>query len=241
MSDGGSAGGTGAAGDGASGTGNGGAAGDGGSGQQGQGNAGNGGSANGGTGNAGSGAGSGQGGAFDLSTLPAEAQAAYRKAVADAEAKARTAAKDGAAKSARDDVLKTLSTALGLTTQADDPAKLAEQVTGLTASNRDLQIEVAVLRGAAAAGANPDALADSRAFMAKVSKLDPTAEGFAGQLADAIKAHVEANPSAAAKPAPAAPAAGQTGGGSFGAGNGQQQQDPGNDPEAMRNLLFKRS
>lgn len=232
MTDGGS--GTGAAGDGTGATGNGGD----GTGVGGTGKTGNDGGNGTGTG-AGSGtAGTGSSGTFDLSSLPADAQAAYKKALADAEAKARTGAKDAAAKAARDDLLGQISTALGLTTAAADPTKLAEQVSGLTASNRDLQIEVAVLRGASAAGADPDALADSRAFMAKVAKLDPTSDGFAGQLADAIKAHLEANPNAKAKGAPIIPAAGQTGSGSFDGGNGQSATSVPEDVDGMRALLY---
>jgi hypothetical protein len=54
--------------------------------------------------------------------------------------------------------------------------------------------ENAVLRNAAQYGANGAALADSRAFMANVAKLDPASGSFGDDLGDAIKAAVESGP-----------------------------------------------
>lgn len=102
---------------------------------------------------------------------------------------------------------KALAVALGLAPEdgPPDPAKLAEElkaaretataeISQRDANLRQAQVELAVLRSAGKHGGNGDALLDSRSFMAKVSGLDPAADGFGGQLGDAIKAAVEAGP-----------------------------------------------
>lgn len=85
---------------------------------------------------------------------------------------------------------------------------------------RATAVELAVFRAAQAAGANGDALLDSRAFVAKLTGLDPDADGFADQVRDLIKTATEedarykaAPPLAAevppaAKPEPAVPKSG---------------------------------
>lgn len=185
------------------------------------------------------GAGTGAGQEFDPKTLDAAAQAYLAKQIADADARARTTSKENAAKQARTDVLAEIGKALGLTAAPADPAAAAQQVSALQTSNRELTIEVAILRGASTHGGNPQAIADSRAFMAKANALDPTADNFTEQLEGLIKAHIEANPSAKAAGAPPAPAASQAGGGQFGAGNGQQQQGSGEQSiDDLRGVLF---
>jgi hypothetical protein len=59
---------------------------------------------------------------------------------------------------------------------------------------RQAEVERAVLRAAPGLDANGIALLDSRSFTAKVSGLDPAAEGFADQIAEAIKAAAQGNP-----------------------------------------------
>ncbi|HLK78604.1 MAG TPA: hypothetical protein VKU77_33760 [Streptosporangiaceae bacterium] len=109
-----------------------------------------------------------------------------------------------------------LAVALGLKSgdQPPDPEKLAAELQAARDSaaadlaERDKAIrqsraELAVLRAAGKHGANGDALLDSRSFMAKVSGLDPDGGDFGEQLAEAIRAAVEAGPQyrAAAQPA----------------------------------------
>lgn len=97
-------------------------------------------------------------------------------------ARNRTNAKENAANEARQDVAQTIAKALGLTpdpeSEAPDPA---EQVQTLTAQIEETRtraeqaaLELAVYRGAGSAGANPDALLDSRSFMTTIAQIDPT-------------------------------------------------------------------
>jgi hypothetical protein len=89
-----------------------------------------------------------------------------------------------------------LAKALGLKTDDEkpDPAALAEQLSAQQAAARTASVELAIFRTAQAAGADADALLDSRSFLAKVSGLDPSEEGFTTAVTDAVKAAVEANP-----------------------------------------------
>lgn len=115
---------------------------------------------------------------------------------------------------------KALAVALGLAPEdgPPDPVKLAEELERTRAQHqtelsqrdaavRQQAVELAVLRTAGSHGGNGDALLDSRSFMAKVNGLDPSAEDFAEQLGDAIKAAVEAGPQYKA-PAAASPGSG---------------------------------
>jgi hypothetical protein len=99
-----------------------------------------------------------------------------------------------------------LAKALGITTdEPPDPEKLAadlaaerkareDQVTQSQARERELTVELELLKQARKHGADPELLADSRSFMSKLGKLDPASEDFAEDLGAAIKAAVEANP-----------------------------------------------
>ncbi|WP_046495072.1 hypothetical protein [Streptomyces odonnellii] len=113
-------------------------------------------------------------------------------------AKARTGAKKAAADEARSEVMKELGKVLGLVEDDDktppDPAALKAQIESATAAHRETAVELAVYRGAAKFGADPDALTDSRAFLRSIKDLDPADEGFAKAVNAAIKAAVEANP-----------------------------------------------
>jgi len=125
-----------------------------------------------------------------------------------------------------------LAIALGVAPdEPPDPEKLAAELAAerkakqdaidrSTARERELTVELQLLRQASRHGANPELLADSRSFMATLAGLDPSSEDFASDLGDAIKKAVEANP-AYKITAPGGPAAdGQNAGGGGGAGSG---------------------
>ncbi|MFC8267808.1 hypothetical protein ACFUIZ_19055 [Streptomyces cinereoruber] len=114
--------------------------------------------------------------------------------------KARTEAKRQAAEEAKASLVQELGKALGLVKDDDkdaappDPAKLQAAIESATAAHRETAIELAVFKGASKHGADPSALTDSRAFMAKLGKLDPSDEGFTKKVGEAIKAAVADNP-----------------------------------------------
>lgn len=105
--------------------------------------------------------------------------------------KAKTAADDAVA-----NLTKTLGKALGLIKDDEpaDPAALTKQIEAERDSARVAKVELAVYRVSGKHGADPDALLDSRAFLAKVKGLDPTADDFSFQVEEAAKAAVDANP-----------------------------------------------
>lgn len=113
-------------------------------------------------------------------------------------AKARTDAKKQAADEARTEIVQELGKALGLIKEDDktppDPAKLTAQIESAQAAHRETAIELAVFKGASKHNADPGSLTDSRAFMAKLGKLDPSEDGFAKKVSEAIKAAVADNP-----------------------------------------------
>ncbi|MFI2033723.1 hypothetical protein ACH470_03325 [Streptomyces bottropensis] len=113
-------------------------------------------------------------------------------------AKARTTAKKQAADEARNEIVQELGRALGLIKDDKDapldPAALKAQVESATAAHRSTAIELAVYRGAAKAGVDPDAITDSRAFMASIQDLDPSDAGFAKAVTAAMKKAADDNP-----------------------------------------------
>ncbi len=124
-----------------------------------------------------------------------------------------------------------LAKALGLATdEPPDPAKLAaeleaerkakqEAIDKATSRERELLVENELLKQAGKLDADPVLLLDSRSFTSKLLKLDPASEDFATDLADAIKAATEANPTYKLTKTPPAPAGGQSNSG--GSGDGQ--------------------
>ncbi|WP_394434517.1 hypothetical protein [Streptomyces sp. SGAir0957] len=123
-------------------------------------------------------------------------------------AKARTSAKKAAADEARTEIVQELGKALGLIKDdkdaPPDPAALTAQIEKATAAHRSTALELAVYRGAAKAGVDPDAITDSRAFMASITDLDPADDGFAKAVTAAMKKAAEDNPKLkAASQAPA--------------------------------------
>ncbi|MEE1814217.1 hypothetical protein PUR59_04175 [Streptomyces sp. SP18ES09] len=147
--------------------------------------------------------------------------------------KARTDAKKQAAEEAKASLVQELGKALGLVKDDDkdaappDPAKLTAEIERATAAHRQTATELAVFKGASKHGADPDSLTDSRAFMAKLAKLDPGADDFSKKVGEAIKAAVADNPKLkAAGQASAASASGEfTGGTGEPDSNGPQSID----------------
>ncbi|WP_432493017.1 hypothetical protein [Kineococcus gypseus] len=84
---------------------------------------------------------------------------------------------------------------------APDPAQLTEQLTASQQAARQAAIELAVYRTAGTAGADPDALLDSRRFVESLADIDPS-DG--GAITAAIQAAVGANPKLKAGRAPGA-------------------------------------
>jgi hypothetical protein len=136
-----------------------------------------------------------------LEDLPPWAQRVVREA-REGEAKARTNAKaqaaTEAAEQARQELAQKIGKALGLVKDGDgeqaDPAQLTQQLTKMADTNKALTVELAVWKAAKKAGANAQALTDSRSFLDRIGKLDPTADDFDGRLRDAIKKAVDDNP-----------------------------------------------
>ncbi|MFD8151739.1 hypothetical protein ACFV28_13440 [Streptomyces sp. NPDC059720] len=112
--------------------------------------------------------------------------------------KSRTTAKQRAAEEARTELAQQIGRALGLVDDdtPPDPDQLAQQLAAEQAKARQTAVELAVFRTAPTAGADPDALLDSRAFADSVANLDPT---DTDAIKNAITAAVEANPRLAAQ------------------------------------------
>lgn len=133
-----------------------------------------------------------QNSAQKVEELPDWAQRIVRDARSEA-GTARTA--KNAAEQKQTETLDAIAKALGLKKdETPDPAKLAEQLTTAQKDARDAQIELAVYRGAGKHQGDADALLDSRAFLADVRDLDPTAKDFAAKVDAAIKDAVTKNP-----------------------------------------------
>jgi hypothetical protein len=81
-----------------------------------------------------------------------------------------------------------------------DPAKLTEQISAKDADARAARLELAIYKAAAAKGADPNALLDSRSFMDRAQQTDPSA------LDALIGEHITTNPRL--KAAPVAPPVG---------------------------------
>lgn len=103
--------------------------------------------------------------------------------------------------------------------KSDDPAEIAARAVAereqAAAELRLLKVERGAERAARKAGADVDALLDSRAFLARLEKLDPADAGFADDVAAAVDATLKDNPRLKAQQAapPASPTGDMTGGG----------------------------
>jgi len=88
-----------------------------------------------------------------------------------------------------------IAKALGLKGEdKPDPAELAKQLDEQRTQARQSAIELAVYRNASKHQGDPDALLDSRGFLAKLADLDPAAKDFASKVETAIKDAVKDNP-----------------------------------------------
>lgn len=155
------------------------------------------------------------------------------------EAERRIAALEAAAQSqqaAEAERNKKLAIALGVATEEPpDPEKLAaelaaerqarqDELSARQARERELTVELALLKSAAKHGADPERLADSRSFMARLAALDPGSDSFADDLGAVIKAAVEANPGFKLAAAAAASSGTSNAAGTGDSGDGQASQ-----------------
>lgn len=129
-------------------------------------------------------------GATDVTQTP-EYRAAVAKAAADADAKARLAAKDNA----RQELLKELGTALGMApAKATDPAQVAQEAAALKAENAELRAKLAVGDAARKHDADADMVTAMLAHKGLLKGLDPAAADYASKVEALVKAEVEGNP-----------------------------------------------
>lgn len=121
----------------------------------------------------------------------------------------RTNAKQQAAEAAKQETLQSVAKALGLLPDDGpvDPEKLTQDLTTSRDEARQAKVELAVFKAAGTAGADPDALLDSRSFANKIGALDPAADDFPAKVSAAITDAITANP----KFKTAAQAAGRSG------------------------------
>lgn len=75
-----------------------------------------------------------------------------------------------------------------------DPAQLAQDLAAAQTEKRQTAVELAVYKTASKHSGDPDALLDSRTFLAKVKDLDPSASDFASKVDEAIKSAIADNP-----------------------------------------------
>jgi hypothetical protein len=136
--------------------------------------------------------------------------------------KQRTTAKQRAAEEAKRELAQQIGKALGIVDDdtPPDPDQLAQQLAAEQARARQTAVELAVYRTAPTAGADPDALLDSRTFADAVAQLDPT---DTAAITAAIQAAVKANPRLAAQQqAPQQPAGPARSGAEFTSGGGSE-------------------
>lgn len=121
----------------------------------------------------------------------------------EAKAKANLDAAQQAAQ--RDEQLAKVAQALGIEGPKPDPEAIARQLAASQAEAAQRARELAVLRAAQSAGADGDALLDSRAFLREIESIDPNDPNA---VRAAVTAAVTSNPKfAVAPPSPATPAA----------------------------------
>lgn len=123
---------------------------------------------------------------------------------------ARTNAKAAAAEEARNALAQEIGKAIGLVKDNEpaDPAQLAAQLTAQTDAAKQAQLELSVYRAASAAGADANALLDSRSFLQKVSGIDAT---DSAAITAAITEAVAANSALGSRTMPPNPAQGSSG------------------------------
>lgn len=130
--------------------------------------------------------------AGSVEDLPEWAQKVIRQTRDEAAAN-RTA--KTAAEKAQQQTLDNIAKALGLKEDGKLTAdQLAEKLNASDGKAKSALTENAVLRAATKAGADAEALLDSRSFLAKLTDLDPTAGDFADKVEHAVKAACKDNP-----------------------------------------------
>lgn len=140
-----------------------------------------------------------------VDSLPGPVAKVIRDAREEA-GKARTVAKQNAANEARQELLDTISKAVGL--DGGDKPPTAEQLTQQLAQSHSertvaqedaaaARIELHVYKTAARLGADADQLLDSRSFAEEIDAIDPNldAQAFAAAVEQTIQAALERNPS----------------------------------------------
>ncbi|MFE7316413.1 hypothetical protein ACFU7T_25475 [Streptomyces sp. NPDC057555] len=131
--------------------------------------------------------------------------------------KSRVTAKQAAADGARAELAQQIGRALGIVQDdtVPDPAALTQQLAAEQQQARQAAVELAVYRAAGTAGADPDAVLDSRQFAAIAADLDPAdTSAVQAAITDAIKSNprlaaVPAGPARSGGEFPGAPAAPQ--------------------------------
>jgi hypothetical protein len=139
----------------------------------------------------------------DFDSLPEPTKAEIRKLRRDNQrlrkaARGSKGQEDAPAPTGQAALLAKLAEAFGIdmgagTTQ--DPPKAPAKDDSSANELRLAKVELAVYRVAGAAGADPDALLDSRSFLREIEDLDPTDSSFEKDIRDAAKAALGQNPS----------------------------------------------
>jgi hypothetical protein len=145
---------------------------------------------------------------FDPSSLSPDALAYLDSQIKAADLKARTGSKANAAAEARRETLLQIAKTLGLATdEPPDPAVLTQHLEQARDTAWTYAVELQVYRTAAAAGASPDALLDSMAFIRSLDdlgELDPNSDEFKTQIAAKVQEAAAKYPATAGQ-APAGP------------------------------------
>lgn len=130
--------------------------------------------------------------ANDVQSLPDWAQKMIgdlRNEAAGNRTKAKTAEEE------RAELLASIAKAIGNgEDETPDPAKLTSDLEATRNDARVARVEAAAVRAAVKAGANADALLDSRSFIDAIAGFDPASDTFSTDLESAITKALEANP-----------------------------------------------
>lgn len=119
-----------------------------------------------------------------------------------------------------------IAKALGLKgEEKTDPAKLQQQLDQTQQQAKTAAVELAVYKTASKHQGDPDALLDSRGFLAKLTDLDPADAKFQDKVDAAIKAAVDENPKLKATQAAASSSADHAGGSGGGSGKPTSLED----------------
>ncbi|WP_306358686.1 MULTISPECIES: hypothetical protein [unclassified Nocardia] len=164
----------------------------------------------------------------DLREENARHRTELKAQVAQSEANAKKAAEEAMAK-VREEITQSFAKALNLVPEEvpESPEQLLDAATAQAreaqtlaqanaAAARAARVELDAYRVADKAGADPDAVLDSRTFLEAIDGLDPADGEYAAKLAAAVTKAVDANPRLK-RPAPA-PAAPDRSGGDLSAG-----------------------